>query len=194
MSQTIRTFIAFPLPKAVITRIFDVQEHLKTKDFPVRWVRPESIHLTLKFLGDTPIDTLNVIAMAMEETMNECSPITLFTKSLGVFPGIKKPRVIWVGLAGDIKALTDAQAKLESNLEKIGFSKETRPFKGHLTIGRIKGHIDSVKLFDVLRSFSQFASEPFETMELIHYKSELKPSGAFYTILKTAFPAERPKL
>ncbi|MFO8083491.1 MAG: RNA 2',3'-cyclic phosphodiesterase [Desulfobacterales bacterium] len=187
MEQTIRTFIAIPLPKIFISWILEVQEQLKSYRFPVRWVKPENIHLTLKFLGNIPIKSIDSIAMTMDDTFCGCPPMTLFAKGLGVFPGIKKPRVIWLGLSGDIKALSGLQANLESNLEKIGFLKENRQFKSHLTLGRIKGHIEPKNLFDALRSFSEFTSEPFDTKELILYKSELKPSGASYIKLKTVF-------
>jgi 2'-5' RNA ligase len=189
MDQTVRTFIAIPLPKILISWIFGIQEQLKSYSFPVRWVKPENIHLTLKFLGDIPIKSVDSIAMAMGDTFRRYLPMTLFAKGLGVFPGIKKPRVIWLGLSGDVKALSGLQANLDSNLEKIGFLRENRQFKSHLTLGRIKGHIDPRNLFDVLRSFSEFTSEPFDTTELILYKSELKPSGASYTKLKTVVAA-----
>ncbi len=187
MSQTIRTFIALPLSDNLISQIFEIQRQLKSYDFPVRWVKPENIHLTLKFLGDIPLESVENIATAMEITIRGRSPMTLFAKGLGVFPGIKKPRVIWVGISGDIQALSEMQAALESNLEKIGFPKENRPFKSHLTLGRIKKSVSSRNLFDALQSFSDFTTQPFEARELILYKSELNPSGALYTKLKTLF-------
>lgn len=187
MSQTIRTFIALPLPDSLISQIFEIQRQLKSYGFPVRWVKPENIHLTLKFLGDIPPESIDSIATAMEVTIRGHSPMTLFAKGLGVFPGIKKPRVIWVGISGDIQALFKMQAALESNLEEIGFPKENRPFKSHLTLGRIKKSVSSRNLFDALQTFSHFSTQPFDARELILYKSELNPSGALYTKLKTLF-------
>jgi RNA 2',3'-cyclic 3'-phosphodiesterase len=185
MNQTIRAFIAFSLPEMITTRICDIQERLKSYRLPVRWVRPGKVHLTLKFLGDIPVNSIDGIAEVIEDTVREYSPLKLITKGLGVFPGIKKPRVLWIGISGDIKPLLEIQGNLEKKLEIKGFAKENRPFKSHLTLGRIKGHIHSEELFDILRSFSDFKSESFEANELVLYKSELKTAEALYTKLKT---------
>jgi len=187
MNQTIRAFIAFPLPELISTRICDIQERLKSYRLPVRWVKPENVHLTLKFLGEISLSTIDGIAEVIEATVRDFSPLILFTNGLGVFPGIKKPRVIWIGISGDIKPLSEIQANLETNLEIKGFAKENRPFKSHLTLGRVKGDIHPENLIDILRSFSDFSSEPFEAGELVLYKSELKPSGALYTKLQTVY-------
>jgi 2'-5' RNA ligase len=133
------------------------------------------------------LSTIDGITEIIKDTVRDCSPLILFTKGLGVFPGIKKPRVLWIGISGDIKPLSEIQANLEKNLEKKGFPKENRSFKSHLTLGRVKGNIHPEDLFDTLRSFSDFSSEPFEAKELVLYKSELKPSGALYTKLQTVY-------
>ncbi len=187
MNQTIRAFIAFPLPELISTRICDIQERLKSYRLPVRWVKPENVHLTLKFLGEISLSTITGIAEVIEDTVRDFSPLILFTKGLGVFPGIKKPRVIWIGISGDIKPLSEIQANLETNLEIKGFAKENKPFKSHLTLGRVKDDIHPENLIDILRSFSDFSSEPFEARELVLYKSELNPSGALYTKLQTVY-------
>jgi RNA 2',3'-cyclic 3'-phosphodiesterase len=187
MNQTIRAFIAFPLPELITMQICDIQERLKSYRLPVRWVRPESVHLTLKFLGEIPANTIDSIAEAIEATVRDRSPLTFFTKGLGVFPGIKRPRVLWIGISGDVKPLSDIQANLQTYMEQKGFAKDNRPFKSHLTLGRFKGSISPENLFGILRSFSDFTSEPFETKELVLYKSELKPSGASYTKLQTVY-------
>jgi RNA 2',3'-cyclic 3'-phosphodiesterase len=187
MNQTIRAFVAVPIPESTMIRIFDIQERLKSYRLPVRWVKPENVHLTLKFCGEISLSTINDIAKVLEETVQEHSPLMFFLKGLGVFPNIKKPRILWIGISGDIKPLSEIQANLETNLEKKGFAKENRPFKSHLTLGRIKGNIDPENLFDILRSFSDFTSEPFEAKELVLYKSELNPSGALYTKLETVY-------
>jgi len=187
MNKTIRAFIAFPLPELITTRICDIQERLKSYRLPVRWVKPENVHLTLKFLGEISLSTIDGIAEVIEDTVRDFSPLILFTKGLGVFPGIKKPRVIWIGISGDIKPLSEIQANLETNLEIKGFAKENRPFKSHLTLGRVKDDIHPENLIDILRSFSDFSSEPFEAGELVLYKSELNPSGALYTKLQTVY-------
>ena len=186
MSKTIRTFIAMEIPGTIISKIRELQDGIKTYGFKIRWVRAENIHLTLKFLGDVEEITINEIAKAVAETVEGYSPISLQAKGIGVFPGIKRPRVLWVGLAGQLEALVRLQQTLDENLVALGFSREERIFKGHLTMGRIKDRIDVKKLGDALMTFRNFESETFTAGQLILFKSELKPSGAVYTRLASA--------
>ena len=186
MSKTIRTFIAIEIPKTVIYRIRELQDAIKAYGFKIRWVRAENIHLTLKFLGDIEEIKINEIAEAVSKTAEKHSPISLKAKGIGVFPGIKRPRVLWVGLAGQLEALVKLQTTLDENLIVFDFPKEKRPFKGHLTMGRIKDRIDVKKLGDALMAFRRFESETFTAGQIILYKSELTPSGAVYTELASS--------
>jgi len=183
MSHTIRTFIAIELPEKIIYTIGKVQEEIKSYRLKIRWVRPENIHLTLKFLGDTKEADTEKVARAVSESVTGYSPISLAVKGIGVFPGIKKPRVLWLGISKQLDLLTALQQTLDEKLEAMGFPKEKRPFKGHLTLGRIKSKIDPKTLHDVLKKFIQFESEPFFADRIILYKSDLKPKGAVYTKL-----------
>jgi 2'-5' RNA ligase len=186
MSKTIRTFIAIEIPKTVISKIRELQDVIKAYGFKIRWVRAENIHLTLKFLGDIEEIKINEIAKAVSKAVEKYSPISLKAKGIGVFPGIKRPRVLWVGLSGQLEALVKLQQTLDENLIALGFSREERPFKGHLTMGRIKDKIDVKKLGDALMAFRRFESETFTADQIILYKSELTPSGAVYTGLASA--------
>ncbi len=183
MSETIRAFIAFSLPENVVSSIRRVQEELKTFGFKMRWVPPENIHLTLRFLGDINAADSKAIQAAMEKAAAPYPPIPLVAKGFGVFPGIKRPRVLWVGLSGRLDLLSACHRALEDNLATNGFPSETRPFTGHLTLSRVKGKIDPKKLGDALRRFESFQSESFFADKLILFKSELKPSGAVYSKL-----------
>lgn len=183
MSETLRSFIAIDIPGNILSEIRELQEGIKDYGFKIRWVRPESIHLTLKFLGDIKAVKINEIAEAISKTVVRYTPISLQAKGVGVFPGIKRPQVLWVGLAGQLEPLVSLQKTLDENLETIGFTMEKRPFKGHLTMGRMKAKIDVKKFGDVLMTFRRFESEAFTADRIILYKSELKPSGAVYTEL-----------
>ena len=186
MSKTIRTFIAMEIPGTIISKIRELQDGIKAYGFKIRWVRAENIHLTLKFLGGVEEIKINEIAKAVSKTVKGHSPISLKAKGVGVFPGIKRPRVLWVGLAGQLETLVRLQQTLDENLIVLGFPREERPFKGHLTMGRIKNKIDVKKLSDTLMAFRSFESETFTAGQIILYKSELKPSGAVYTKLASA--------
>ena len=98
MSHTIRTFIAIELPEKIIYTIRKVQEEIKSYGLKIRWVRPENIHLTLKFLGDIKAADTENVARALSESVTGYPPISLMVKGIGVFPGIIRPRVIWLGV------------------------------------------------------------------------------------------------
>ncbi len=187
MSKTIRTFIAIELPEKIISSIGNVQERMSSHGFKIRWVRQENIHLTLKFLGNIKETDIEKVKNVIFQSVGEYSQIPLKAKGVGVFPGIKRPRVIWIGISGRINPLFELQKKLEEDLEEIGFPKEGRSFKAHLTIGRVKNRMDPRKLGDTLKEFSGFESEEFVADRIILFKSDLKPAGAVYTKLVEAF-------
>ncbi|MEA3436991.1 MAG: RNA 2',3'-cyclic phosphodiesterase, partial [Thermodesulfobacteriota bacterium] len=137
-SDTIRAFIAIELPEEITAFIRKIQEGLRSYGFKARWVRPENVHLTLKFLGDINNEEIKKVGDAIISAASENSSMSLGAKGIGFFPGVKRSRVIWTGIAGQTKELTDLQKTLDGKLETIGFPKEKRPFKGHLTIARIK--------------------------------------------------------
>jgi len=186
MSKTIRTFIAIEIPENIISQFHELQESIKVYGFKIRWVRSENIHLTLKFLGDVEAVKIGEIAGSISETVEGYTPLSLKAKGIGVFPSIKRPRVLWVGLTGQLESLVRLQKTLDENLKVLGFPGENRPFKGHLTLGRIKDKIDVKKFADALMAFRNFESETFTAGQIVLYKSELKPSGAFYTELASA--------
>ena len=186
MSKTIRTFIAIKIPGNIISKIRKLQEGIKVYGLKIRWVRSENIHLTLKFLGDVEAVKVGEIAEAISKTVERYTPISLKAKGIGVFPGIKHPRVLWVGITGQLESLVRLQKTLDENLKALGFPGEKRPLNGHLTMGRIRAKIDVKKFGDALMAFSSFESETFTAGQIILYKSELKPSGAVYTKLASA--------
>jgi 2'-5' RNA ligase len=184
MSEPIRSFIAVELPDGVLSALSRVQEHLKSYGFRTKWVRPANIHITLKFLGDIDSGTIDAIASAMLSAAEGCVPISLAAKGIGVFPNIKRPRVLWAGLTGEVNLLIDLQRKLDDWLSDIGFAKERRSFKGHLTLGRFKSRVNSTEIMRALTEFEDFKIQSFMARELILFKSVLKPSGAVYSKLE----------
>lgn len=186
MSDTIRTFVAVEIPGNILSKIREVQEGIKGYGFKISWVRPENIHLTLKFLGNIEAVDVEKISNAISNTAKGYTPISLAAKGIGVFPDIRRPRVLWVGLTGQIETLVNLQKTLDENLKAFGFPEEKRSFKGHLTLGRIKTKINPKKLGDALMACRSFESETFTAGEVILYKSELKPSGAVYSKLASA--------
>lgn len=186
MSDTIRSFIAIELPEKIIDAIQKVQERLRSYGFNVRWVRPQNVHLTLKFLGDINQAEAEQVGRAILESGKRFAPLALAAKGVGTFPSIKRPRVIWIGVAGQLNELIGLQKTLDGKLAAIGFPAEKRAFKGHLTLGRAKGSIGPKQLLEAMAELAGFETEPFVADKVALFKSELKPSGAVYTKLMEA--------
>jgi 2'-5' RNA ligase len=181
MSETFRAFIAIDLPASIRSSLGETQEILKSFGLRVKWVRPQNIHLTLKFLGDIDSDHIEKIIAAMTLTIKDFTGVSLSAKEIGVFPNSRRPRVIWAGLSGQLERLQNLQRTLDSHLAVLGFSRETRAFKGHLTLGRVKGKIDFARMKTAIDKLKGFESESFETSEIILFRSELRPTGAVYS-------------
>jgi len=181
-----RTFIAIELPQAVTAALENVLKTFHAFKLNIRWVRPENIHLTLNFLGDTPPEAVGPIRRALSEAVRNFSPISLSAKGSGAFPGIKKPRVIWVGISGEVPRLKMLQLTLAENLAALGFEKDKRPFKAHLTLGRTKGAVDPVRLNAALTDVMEFQTEPFSADRIFLFQSDLKPTGPVYTKIASA--------
>jgi len=187
-----RTFIAIELPQSIIDALGNVLERLKSAKLKIRWVRTENIHLTLKFLGDIPPEAVDPIRRTLSDSVQNYSPISLSAKGGGIFPGIKNPRVVWVGLSGQVSRLKALQGALEENLAALGFEKDKRAFKSHVTLGRIKGAVDPVKLNAALDDLMEFRTEPFLADRIVLFQSDLRPAGAVYTKLASAPLAPSP--
>ena len=136
----VRAFVAIELNAQVREAVaLTAAELRRTVDVPVRWIKPESIHLTLAFLGEIAWDRVAVATRAMEEAARGSMPFTLEMGALGGFPSLQHPRVLWVGVAGEVDALTALQRNLASRLRGEGFALEGREFSPHLTLGRVVG-------------------------------------------------------
>jgi 2'-5' RNA ligase len=186
MPPTLRTFIALELPPSVISLLEKVQEDLKSMRLRAKWVRPENIHLTLKFLGNINPGDIDKIGRAMKDAVDNFVAIDLVVRGVGVFPGIKRPRVIWVGLGGQTQLLFAMQRMLEDNLTALDFEKEKRPFKGHLTLGRFRQTVEPDTIRQIMQKYANLSSEEFTASRIILFKSDLKPTGAVYSQLQQA--------
>jgi 2'-5' RNA ligase len=179
----IRSFIAIDLPQETRQGLTVIQEHLRQSRAAVRWVKPGSIHLTLKFLGIVhPAQIDDIAAVAAQVVRNE--PVfTLCAAGLGSFPSQRNPRVIWVGLQGELERLSHIQARLEDGLVPLGFAREQRKFRPHLTLGRLKDRGNRQALIEAMAELEIPEFDSFDVTEIILYKSDLRPTGAIYTKL-----------
>lgn len=183
--KKIRSFLALDPPEEVLREITAVQNRLrKLIEGDIRWVRPEGIHLTFKFFGDVSVDDVANIATVVEKAVEGERPFSLSIGGAGVFPDPHRPRVIWLGMNGDVERLLVFQKGLDQALLQIGFPREERPFRPHLTLGRIKTSKGLIGLAQALEAGEEYTAGRFIASGLSLMQSELTPRGAIYTKLK----------
>jgi len=185
--EQIRSFIAIELPVELKRAISRLQEQLKAGSrAPVRWVSPENIHLTLKFLGDIDAAVIDDIKDALQEAVWGISAIRLGAEGLGVFPNNTRVQVIWVGLSGEIDRLQKLQQSIDKELAKLGFPAEKRGFSPHLTIARLRDRANANERQDMGRLVenTRFQSSLDFSVTSIHLmKSQLTREGPIYSRL-----------
>jgi 2'-5' RNA ligase len=137
--EEIRSFIAIELPLEIRSTLARLQNRLKSGSCePVKWVDPDSIHLTLKFLGNIDTALIGKITAALEEACLGVPPFSLEINGLGVFPNERRVRVVWVGLTGETETLAELQKRIDGKLAPLGFKAEARSFTPHLTLARVR--------------------------------------------------------
>ena len=180
----IRSFLAIELPKLILRKIEEVQRDLRSTRADVRWVNPEKIHLTLKFFGNIEESRIDPIFNSIEEPTRNTLPFSIKVSGVGAFPHLKNPRVIWMGLVDGREVLILFQKQIETQLEKIGFQPEDRPFHPHLTLGRMKSSRGKEEMVERMEKHREEEFGDFQVERVILFKSDLKPSGPVYTLLR----------
>ena len=185
-SRPLRTFIAVPLPAETLDGLRDLQRTLgrRVPDGVVRWVRPEGIHLTLRFLGDTPTDRLPAVQAALSAVARNASAFTISVGGVGCFPNARRPRVIWVGVNEPDGRLESLQSGIEEALGRVGFLPEGRDFSPHLTLGRISrkaSRDDAARVGEVVTGARVAILGEVRAARVELIRSVLKPAGAEYS-------------
>jgi len=182
--EQIRSFIAIELPSGLKQALTQLENQLKTDNQPwVKWVKPYSIHLTLKFLGNIAVDSTTAITRAIEASARGIKPFRLTVRDLGVFPNLKRVQVAWVGISGEVDELTRLQKRLESKLAPLGFTPESRPFTPHLTLARLRERASANERqgFGELMASTKFEGGDIEVKDISLMKSQLTRAGAIYS-------------
>ena len=188
----IRAFIAIDLPESIQARLEDVLDKVKTPgDKAVRWVPAANIHLTIKFLGDVSPANLELHTRLLKAEVSRFRPFEICVGTLGAFPSIRRPRVIWVGVEAP-PTLAAMQRAIETETVRLGYAAEDRPFSPHLTLGRVAHNAspDEVrKVADTLVSVKvgELGRATVDSVRL--FRSDLQPGGAVYTPLFTTYLA-----
>jgi len=183
--EQVRSFIAIELPGELKLGLAQLQTKLESGRQPwVKWVDPNSIHLTLKFLGSVGIDRIDDITRAMEMAVRGISPFRLEVKELGAFPNLRRVQVVWVGVSGEINEVVRLQQQIESSLTPLGFAPEGRRFTPHLTLARLRDGAspDERQRFGQLITATRFETAYTIDVEAINLmRSQLSREGAIYS-------------
>jgi len=188
--SVMRAFIAIDLPPEVLVCLDDVSQQLRQElsEAPVRWVPVENIHLTIKFLGDVSESNIDMLTDFLQSIASNVKQFEFSVGGLGTYPKPHRPRVIWVGVEAPPELMT-AQRSVESEMSRLGYARERRPFNPHLTLGRVSRHStnqDIRNIADVIKTQTVGYLGCARVMAFHIYRSDLKPSGAIYTKLFSA--------
>jgi 2'-5' RNA ligase len=142
----------------------------------VKWVQPEGLHVTLKFLGGVDEGLVPELSRELDVIAQAYHPLQVMLSRLGAFPDTRRPRVVWAGLSGDVRTMAEIAERVDRICSSFGMEPEKRPFRAHITIGRLK--------IPTVIDLSQEVRETGFTIEhIVLYKSELTPTGARYSVL-----------
>jgi RNA 2',3'-cyclic 3'-phosphodiesterase len=178
----IRTFIAVELDPSFSEKVRQIQERFS--DFDLKFVSPEIVHITLKFLGDIEESKVKLLSEALDSIM--CEPFEAKIEGLGVFPKLSNPKVLWLGARGNFEALHD---DVETVLKPFKFKEDDRAFTAHATLARVKSlNKDQKNAFaDVLKELKDTKIGSMRVNKVLLKKSTLTPGGPIYEILHTVY-------
>jgi len=188
-TEKIRSFIAIELPQELKQALSRLQEKLKSvSNVPVKWVDPNNIHLTLKFLGDISPEIVGRITASLEDAARSTPRFNIEVSGLGVFPNMKRVQIIWVGLAGELDKLGQLQKHIEASLAPLGFPTETKPFTPHLTLARVRDYArpdDRLALGNLIEGTSFEQKYKINVDAVLLMKSQLTREGPIYNKIGT---------
>jgi RNA 2',3'-cyclic 3'-phosphodiesterase len=187
-SLAYRLFVALPMAASLLLPLERLRARLT--ELPggqaVRWTRPQQLHLTLRFLGDVPPETVPEACRLLEQACDGAKAFALRLAGLGCFPDRGRARVVWVGISGALATLRTLQASVAEAMAGMGRHQEDRPFEPHLTIGRVRpGVSESHRVAGTVRSMPTIDVGEWLVDEVLLLRSELRPDGALYSRLKS---------
>lgn len=188
--EKVRAFIAINLSAEIVAKLEALQQQLAAQ-FPeraIRWTQPAQIHLTLKFLGNVDAARLNDLRAAFKQACASCAPFELRTGRAGCFPNLSRPRVIWIGVEGELDALRALQKRMGAAARDFSAHHETREWQPHLTIGRVRDRLRTGELHKIGAAVAAISEVrcnwPVGSVELM--QSTPSPHGSVYTCLTSA--------
>ena len=182
-----RCFVAIDLPDGVRAALDATEARLRAAAprADVRWVGSQSMHLTLEFLGEVPEERGAAVQRAIDRVASPTPPLRLVCAGLGVFPGPSRPRVVWAGIQDGVRELGMLAVAVERALEPLGFPLERRPFRGHVTLGRVRSPRGFAPLARALDKGGRSGFGEWTASQVVLYRSHLRPTGSVYEPLAT---------
>ncbi|HEY3315825.1 MAG TPA: RNA 2',3'-cyclic phosphodiesterase [Bacillota bacterium] len=177
-----RLFVAISLPDEVGRAVAPIIDELRRTKADVKWVQPENLHLTLKFLGEVPVGKAERIAEALR-AVPEREPFRLALRGIDAFPSPASPRVVWIGLADGVPDFISLAHDVDGALVKLGFLREKKPVSPHLTLGRVRSPMNGEALRAAIGRLTAVEAGGFLAGEARLYRSELRPSGPVYSVV-----------
>lgn len=180
----IRSFLAIAIDNPIIERLCGVQQRLRQAHADVAWVKPAGLHITLKFLGNIAEENVASIGEALATIGARYQAFPLRVANTGGFPNLRQPRVLWAGISEGSAELCHLVKIIDDALCPAGFAREVRPFRAHLTIGRLRSPVNLCALTDEMTAFSQQDFGAMTARDILLMRSELSPQGANHTVLR----------
>lgn len=185
-TRSLRTFIAVEMSSEVRARAGQLVGKLQETGAKVTWVKPEAMHLTLKFLGDVDLIDMPAVCEAVSGAVVDLPPFEIEVHGAGAFPSAGRPRTIWLGVGRGGEELVGLHEAVERALSPLGFRQENRRFRPHLTLGRVRGDRDLRELGQLVAEYAEFSGGVASVDEVIVFSSELEAGGPIHEPLAVA--------
>jgi 2'-5' RNA ligase len=187
MPERLRTFIALDIERFTRDRLAGLQERLSAEGAAAKWVERENLHITLLFLGEVDMREIPDVCREVEQAAAECRPLVMTLAGAGAFPSPRHPRILIVHVTEGGDQVIELHDKIERRLLDLGsYRREDRPFKPHLTIGRVRGRITGDGMSAAIRKFESWEGGQSQVKEVLVMSSELRSEGPEYTVLSRA--------
>jgi 2'-5' RNA ligase len=182
--QKIRTFVAIATSSTLQKRAASLIERLRCSDANVSWVKPDNLHLTIKFVGDVPNTEVSHVCRAVgNAVVGSHGPFAVSYEGMGAFPNRERPKVIWIGVDQGSDRLVQLHASVDNSLSELGFLPERRPYQPHLTVGRLRRPVPDPQLCELMEQYEDFSAGTVEVSELLVMASFLGRGGPNYDVM-----------
>ncbi|HVX13902.1 MAG TPA: RNA 2',3'-cyclic phosphodiesterase [Pirellulales bacterium] len=185
-TRSLRTFIAVEVSSEVRGRARQLIGRLQETGAKVTWVKPEALHLTLKFLGDVDLIDVPSVCQAVQEAVADLPPFEFQVHGAGAFPSVARPRTIWLGVGAGDEELVGLHGAVERAVSGLGFRHENRRFRPHLTLGRVRGDRELGELGRLITANAEFTGGVTSIDDVVVFSSELESDGPIHEPLAIA--------